>query len=103
MQNKGAHWTSTTGNTFLYCYESDHETQIHREARLISSFVLLSAAVFNLNSRSRKMRKSHVSTGPDGFFWTGLRQPIRPYTGQLSLWFPLTLCARGYTGHLIKV
>ena len=39
--------------------------------------------------------------GPDGFFRTGSRQPVRPYTRQLSLWFSIGWRERGRMGHMI--
>ena len=37
---------------------------------------------------------SRMSAGPDSFFRTCSRQPARPYTRQLSLWFSID-CANG--------
>ena len=40
--------------------------------------------------------------GRTAFFRTGSRQPVRPYTRQLSLWFSIGWRERGRTGHMIK-
>ena len=41
--------------------------------------------------------KLMACTGPDGFFRTGLRQPVRPHTRQLTNTFSMELCYRGRT------
>ena len=47
------------------------------------------------------LKQSRVNAELDCFFRTGSRQPVRPYTRQLSSWFSVGLRERGRTGHMI--
>ena len=49
------------------------------------------------------LQKSRIRTGLDSSFWTGSRQPVRPCSCQLSVWFSMGLRARCRTGHLINM
>ena len=49
------------------------------------------------------LQKSRVRTGLDSSFWTGSRQPVRPCSCQLLVWFSMGLRARCRTGHLINM
>ena len=42
-----------------------------------------------------RVLNEQMSVGPDDFFWTGLRQPVQPYTRQLANAFSIQLCQQG--------
>ena len=48
-------------------------------------------------------QSSTCAPRPDGFFWTGSCQPVRPNKHQFSLWFPMRSRVRGRTGHIINI
>ena len=64
------HW-----NLFLSFFESEEETNNSSK----------NATFFSLSLFLKFLHQSRVIAGPDGFFGTGSRQPVRPYTRRLSL------------------
>ena len=66
--------------------QDNKNTQFIEKTRLLSVFFSF-----------KFLRQSRVSAGPDGFSWTGSRQPIRSYNTQFSM----GLRPRGHTGSVI--
>ena len=90
-------WTSARGTTQKKDSTIKKLLLCHFRVRTRNYYASKNATFFTLFFYSFKFLNAEL----DGFFRTGSRQPVRPYTRQFLLWFSIALCERSLTGHMI--